>query len=194
MTRVTAKLVSRTGNSLPNSGTEHGRHRRIRERRLCRPVAMNLSARSLGARDLVEEAEHGVDATVVVEDHDVEADNDRFGIGWAEAPSEAGLLVVCIDRTDRTDRARTRSRGTAPELRRSSPRLPCGRSPPRPDRCSSGAGSSAARSARDAPLGRSRSSRPGSGRPSRSSRFPFGWLFPPTMVIGPCAACRLPGR
>src|SRR4029453_15552410 len=63
-----------------------------------------LSATSLGARDPVEEAEHGVDATVVVEDHDVEADNDRFGVGWAEAPREARLPVVCIDRSDRAER------------------------------------------------------------------------------------------
>ena len=55
---------------------------------------MDLPARSLGGRDLVEEAQHGVDATVVVKDHHVEADDDRFGIDRAESPGEAGLLMV----------------------------------------------------------------------------------------------------
>jgi len=165
MTRVTAKLVSRTGNSLPNSGTERGRRRGIRERRALPAGRSELSATPLGARDLVEEAEHGVDATVVVEDHDVEADNDRFGVGWAEAPSEAGLLVVCINRSDRAERESGEPLLNCAD--RLLDRLAAGHGRERIGVARAG-GSNAARSARDAPLSRSRSSRPGSGRPSRS--------------------------
>ncbi len=57
-----------------------------------------LAGTSLGRWDLVEEAKHGVDATVVVEDDHVEADDERFGIGRAESPGEAGLLMVRVDR------------------------------------------------------------------------------------------------
>jgi hypothetical protein len=63
-----------------------------------------LAGTSLGRWDLVEEAKHGVDATVVVEDDHVEADDERFGIGRAESPGEAGLLVVRVDRSDRVER------------------------------------------------------------------------------------------
>src|SRR6478736_9215523 len=191
MTRVTAKLVSRTGNSLPNSGTERGRRRGIRERRLCRPGCTELSATSLGARDLVEEAEHGVDATVVVEDHDVEADNDRFGVGWAEAPSEAGLLVMCIDPSDRAERE------SGEPLLNCADRLL--------DRLAAGHGRERIGVARArAPVPRDQRGTHlwvglvPAGQVAVDQvvhdGFPSLWLIPPTMVIAPGAACRLPAR